>query len=88
MRHRNSRSEDLCRGVASAVYEPVGSAPSPPHSLSGGMVALILIGPSDRICPSGKSHPFRLTLAGQTFYYELVQKTLDKAEALLSTKSA
>ena len=36
MRHRNSRSEDLCRGVASAVYEPVGSAPSPPHSLSAG----------------------------------------------------
>ena len=29
MRHRNSRSEDLCRGVASAVYEPVGSTPSP-----------------------------------------------------------
>jgi hypothetical protein len=27
-----SRSEDLCRGVASAVYEPVGSTPSPPHS--------------------------------------------------------
>jgi hypothetical protein len=27
MRHRNSRSEDLCRGVASAVYEPVGSTP-------------------------------------------------------------
>ena len=48
MRHRNSRSEDLCRGVASAVYEPVGSTPSPPHSLSGGM---ILIGSSDRICP-------------------------------------
>src|SRR6266478_10195079 len=40
MRHRNSRSEDLCRGVASAVYEPVGSTPSPPHSLSGGMIAL------------------------------------------------
>ena len=33
MRHRNSRSEDLCRGVASAVYEPVGSTRSPPHSL-------------------------------------------------------
>ncbi len=27
-------------GVASAVYEPVGSTPSPPHSLSGGMIAL------------------------------------------------
>jgi hypothetical protein len=40
MRHRNSRSEDLCRRVASAVYEPVGSTPSPPHSLSGGMIAL------------------------------------------------
>ena len=40
MRHRNSRSEDLCRGGASAVYEPVGSTPSPPHSLSGGMIAL------------------------------------------------
>jgi hypothetical protein len=25
MRRRNSRGEDLCRGVASAVYEPVGS---------------------------------------------------------------
>jgi hypothetical protein len=40
MRHRNSRSEDLCRGGASAVYEPVGSTPFPPHSLSGGMIAL------------------------------------------------
>src|SRR6266436_4821752 len=40
MRHRNSRSEDLCRGGASAVYEPVGSTPSPPHSLSGEMIAL------------------------------------------------
>jgi hypothetical protein len=40
MRHRNSRSEDLCRGVASAVYGPVGSTPSPPHSLSDGMIAL------------------------------------------------
>ena len=27
-------------GGASAVYEPVGSTPSPPHSLSGGMIAL------------------------------------------------
>ena len=27
-------------GVASAVYEPVGSTPSPPHSLSGEMIAL------------------------------------------------
>ena len=27
MRHRNSPSEDLCRGVASSVYEPVGSTP-------------------------------------------------------------
>ena len=24
------------------------------------------MGPSDRICPTGKSHPFRLTLAGLT----------------------
>src|SRR5208337_5134722 len=25
------------------------------------------MGPSGRICPASKSHPFRLTLAGQTF---------------------
>jgi hypothetical protein len=39
-RHRNSRSRTFAGGVASAVYEPVGSTPSPPHSLSGGMIAL------------------------------------------------
>jgi hypothetical protein len=27
-------------GLASAVYEPLGSTPSPLHSLSGGMIAL------------------------------------------------
>ena len=40
MRHRNSRSETFAGGVASTIYEPVGSTPSPPHSLSGGMIAL------------------------------------------------
>jgi hypothetical protein len=40
MRHRNSRSGPLPERVASAVYEPVGSTPSPPHSLSGEMIAL------------------------------------------------
>jgi hypothetical protein len=54
----------FARGVASAVYEPVDSPPSPPHSLSGGMIALNHPdSPSDRICPT--VHRFtRVVLVG------------------------
>jgi hypothetical protein len=60
MRHRNFRAaRTFGRVVASAVYEPVGSAPSPPHSLSGGMIAL---NHPYRVCPIESALP--LTLSG------------------------
>src|ERR1700737_2467859 len=55
LNHQRRWFLNLCREVASAVYEPVASTPSPPHSLSGGMIALNHL-PSDSICPT--MHPF------------------------------